>query len=558
MSRRLLPIPVGLWILLAADHVIQVTLRQTPFQQEIVTSVGASITLECELRNATGAVRWLLNGELVTTETGERHLATYNDTEDEHVLHIGHVLLDDDGLWHCQESRDQDALIFTSEPIRVIVTVAPEKNFVVFEDRRLADGASFTIKEKNTVTFTCIIGSANPAPQRVDWLLGEFNLSSQSHLVEDFSTSERLYQSRSTLTFEVTRKHHRKSLRCVVHHLALVNPASAILTFNILYTPSFLISRVPAFGYPIREGIAVSLRCEIDANPPSKPEWIKDDGPPPVEESMDGYLNFTSITREQAGWYRCSTHHEFGFSTSFGYFLNVRYAPEIIHQPPPQVQVGLGGSVMLECAADGKPPPSYCWARIKDGGKLESLAMEQNLLLDRILYTDAGVYKCIARNQIGWEERRADSREVQVVVTGKPEVEPVNRTLMAIVGKPASIAMQFCANPLPSRVHWIIQSTLLNPGDITERFIAHNITATDETNCYQALLDILDVKKEDAGEFMFLVKNTRGIDDGVVWLNITQASFSISSAPILINFNWLIIMPLLVIIYHASVETFGS
>lgn len=56
---------------------------------------------------------------------------------------------------------------------------------------------------------------------------------------------------------------------------------------------------------------------------------------------------------------------------------------------------------------------------MKDGGRLESLGMEQNLLLDRILYTDAGIYKCIVRNKIGWEEKQANSHNVEVVVTGK-------------------------------------------------------------------------------------------------------------------------------------------
>ncbi|CAG7732999.1 unnamed protein product, partial [Allacma fusca] len=39
--------------------------------------------------------------------------------------------------------------------------------------------------------------------------------------------------------------------------------------------PSFIISRIPGFGYPIREGIALALKCDIDANPWSRPIWMK-------------------------------------------------------------------------------------------------------------------------------------------------------------------------------------------------------------------------------------------------------------------------------------------
>lgn len=47
-------------------------------------------------------------------------------------------------------------------------------------------------------------------------------------------------------------------------------------------TPSFAITRVPGFGYPLREGLAVSLKCDVDSNPPSTAMWQKDDQDPPV------------------------------------------------------------------------------------------------------------------------------------------------------------------------------------------------------------------------------------------------------------------------------------
>lgn len=40
-------------------------------------------------------------------------------------------------------------------------------------------------------------------------------------------------------------------------------------------SPSFAISREPGFGFPIREGIPVSLKCDVDSNPPSSPVWQK-------------------------------------------------------------------------------------------------------------------------------------------------------------------------------------------------------------------------------------------------------------------------------------------
>lgn len=48
-----------------------------------------------------------------------------------------------------------------------------------------------------------------------------------------------------------------------------------MMIFTFIDTPSFGISRNPGFGIPIREGIPVSLKCDVDSNPPSSPVWQK-------------------------------------------------------------------------------------------------------------------------------------------------------------------------------------------------------------------------------------------------------------------------------------------
>lgn len=55
-----------------------------------------------------------------------------------------------------------------------------------------------------------------------------------------------------------------------------------LISLCFIDTPSFAISRTPGFGYPLREGIEVSLKCDVDSNPSSTPIWQKDDGDPPV------------------------------------------------------------------------------------------------------------------------------------------------------------------------------------------------------------------------------------------------------------------------------------
>jgi len=52
--------------------------------------------------------------------------------------------------------------------------------------------------------------------------------------------------------------------------------------------------------------------------------YFSDDGSPPVMQSIDGFLNFSSIRREHSGWYKCTATHLLGEFSSIGYYLNVR------------------------------------------------------------------------------------------------------------------------------------------------------------------------------------------------------------------------------------------
>ena len=92
--------------------------------------------------------------------------------------------------------------------------------------------------------------------------------------------------------------------------------------------------------------------------------------------------------------------------------------PTIVQQPPGRVEASLGDKVGLKCEADGRPSPALCWSRIGYGGSLTAVGSGQELILENILYQEAGAYRCVAQNRLGLEERRAQTHDVQVVVTG--------------------------------------------------------------------------------------------------------------------------------------------
>ncbi|GLH05850.1 Uncharacterized protein GBIM_11407 [Gryllus bimaculatus] len=65
----------------------------------------------------------------------------------------------------------------------------------------------------------------------------------------------------------VLRAHHNATVTCLVRHSALPRPLNASLLLDVQYTPSFAISREPGFGFPLVEGIPVSLKCETRRAP---------------------------------------------------------------------------------------------------------------------------------------------------------------------------------------------------------------------------------------------------------------------------------------------------
>lgn len=106
-----------------------------------------------------------------------------------------------------------------------------------------------------------------------------------------------------------------------------------------------------------------------------------------------------------------------GVTISTDFLYRPADGPEIVDQPPSQVKADFGEPVQLDCKADGTPLPSYCWTRVRSG-RLESIAAEGSLVLDPVLYSDAGSYQCTATNHLGWKEERAMTRDVLLSISG--------------------------------------------------------------------------------------------------------------------------------------------
>ncbi|XP_076310355.1 irregular chiasm C-roughest protein-like [Tachypleus tridentatus] len=529
MRKRLRGCFAGLVLNLLAGTIFPSVIDMTKLIEKAV-QVGDSLNVPCLLETPGGSIQWIRNGKPLVLNNSAINKKYWNITTDNEVsLTISDTTAEDNGLWECREVGSDGVMIRTTKVLKLLVMNPPDDPFLEIEEKKLPSQATISVKELTLLSVKCVARHAVPPVEQIHWSLDTKNISSNSELLVEFLPEKNTYVSWSVVTFNVTRTFHKKDLVCYVHHELWPQAVTVSASLDVLYVPSFSISREPPFGFPVVEGMFVSLQCDIDANPPSVAKWLKDEGTLPLASSVDGVLNFTSISRHHSGWYKCITENQFGSFSSFGYFLNVRYGAEIVQEPPDVLEADAGDPFRLECKADGKPPPSYCWTRIRENSRLEGVSIEKDLLLDTVLYSDAGQYKCIASNTIGRRLYTAQTKDINVKVKGRPEVDPVNKTLNAIAGKSAKLFVRFCGNPRPYRAIWILRHLALSPGDTILPYIAHNATELGTPNCYLCALEITKVSPEDGGEILFFAKNPKGIDDAVILLNITQASFSVSS-----------------------------
>lgn len=129
-----------------------------------------------------------------------------------------------------------------------------------------------------------------------------------------------------------------------------------------------------------------------------------------------------SIQSEDGGEYKCVASNEAGTSEGVAY-LTVRSPPTFTIEPPSSISVKLGSNVIVDCQAFGEPLPVVDW-------KKERIDMTANEINDRIEIlqnssllivaaqpSDAGVYYCVASNNLG-----SVLKDVKIIIQGKATV----------------------------------------------------------------------------------------------------------------------------------------
>lgn len=442
-----------------------------PTQAALVTSnplvrtvnPGDRVNIPCSLANMGGSIQFAKDDLPIVLDSGCAHCQLDISNDGQASLTINRVSQKDQGHWQCWRLDAQGNVKQKIPIIQLVITNSPELPILIVNDKELLGGnnldATITVKENEMVTFKCLIKGASSPVDYVHWMLDSSqNVSQLSQLMMEYSPQDNNYLTQSVLKLNATKSMNLKSVSCLSNHQLWLTPMTVTALLNVLYEPSFTISREPGFGVPVSEGMTVILKCEIDSNPSSNPVWIKDadnktsagaqvqpgqqlasnskeaQGEPIVLDTQDdGSLVFQPAQRSDSGWYRCKTENKYGNFSSFGYYLNVRPATSAVAQrplaPTPAPQIGRVMAPNQPAAQHGRP-----------------------LGMQNIINNDQPLQPALSPPALGSQLATAASTNR---VDGFPEIERPVSTVQAVLGRQLILPLRFCCNPGPARVFWI-------------------------------------------------------------------------------------------------------
>lgn len=493
---------------------------------------GDKVDIPCSVVTPGGSVQWILNNKPILLDFSQNQRRHWNISNDGQAsLTINRITRADEGLWECWE-LDSAGNVRQKAPImRIVLSNVPEEPYLEYNGHRLAAQQSITVREHSLIALNCITKGQFSSTRSIQWYIGGENLSSHSRTYSEYSTEEETSVTISVLSMNISAEYHTQMVYCQIAHSSWASAVTISASFNVLYAPLFSITREPGFGYPVIEGMPLSLRCDIDSNPPAEARWEREADPAlsnatlsPIHTNHDGSLNFSAISKQDIGWYKCTTQHEFGFFASFGYFLNVRSRDEL-----PQLAADILGGTHPQLSDENQD-------HLLNSAKEAALRKIYNQKQEGRETYEASVQDYGQRTYSdGLDSYGANKRGKEcpppAMEAGRPVIESINSTVIALVGSQISMIARFCCQPRPRKVYWIHRHLAMMPSRIIGRYITRElIMSSTSTNCFTSSFIIDSVKPEDAGDIMFMVLNQKGIDQALISLNVTySASYSISS-----------------------------
>ncbi|XP_058821539.1 uncharacterized protein LOC131683518 isoform X1 [Topomyia yanbarensis] len=496
---------------------------------------GQDALLVCKVIDKRGVCSWQKDNKPVGIYPKKYEWASqYGITQTTHVggdcsLWVRAAQLEfDDGLWECQVTASdfttQDAL--TSQPVRLVVRVPPQRPRLEHEGVHVPPGHNVTVDAGAMATVKCVSHYGNP-PAQLKWFLGDQEISPLHPQINSTEPDNpRTWSAATVVQIPANKDRHGAILKCLAMHESYAARSVAVdARLDVKYAPTIRLLGAPQID--LEEGKdSLILRCLADANPTASIVWRRA-GRSEIA-SLQESLQLRPVGRRDAGLYTCQAQNSVGTSDTLSVQLDVKYAPKILSAGPDRLTTApLFSPAAFECVAEGNPPPTYKWVqRISTQGKpFLDRGRESRLVIDNVTYDYQGEYECRATNFINGQERTATSDPIALQVVGAPQVLRTSPTatghsVSVRKGDSATLSLIVCADPRPRHVAWEWGSLRLEAGSGIGRYRVDDVTQDSREDCYLATLHIDDADLQDQRPYYLVVENERGTDRHAINLRV--------------------------------------
>ncbi|KAH9496460.1 hypothetical protein Btru_010921 [Bulinus truncatus] len=381
----------------------------------------------------------------------------------------------------------------------------------------------------DTVVLTCVTGRSSPDIE-VRWLRNgqEFQKGSQQvSSFGDYDVTGLSVQLSMKLTL-VTSQDIYGSYVCQAKNQILSKTVwSQKANITYIGTPGgnlpVILWNLPA-SLILREGLNFILPCLTE---PSKElprvSWYRGGSPVPVTGTVfmlsNNSLGFFPFHTINDGNYSCVAVNSAGQTQSPNISLTAAYLAVTFNKQPSDLLSLLGNNVTLMCEPpDSSPAANVSWYKdysIVNSSSNRIRTIGHNLLLPSIQYSDAGVYYCVASNNLTSPSTRT-STTATLTVQGPPiiRVPPLNTRL--IRGKPLQLTCQVDANPSPETT-WLFGGRAVT--------LSNKVTLIEQGQ----VLWISDVGKEWDGQFTCVSSNKFGKISADAFVTVIAPPVSLQS-----------------------------
>ncbi|KAI6172894.1 EGF-like domain-containing protein [Aphelenchoides besseyi] len=402
-----------------------------PSPERVQGNIESSIKLQCRALGAPNPkISWTKDRSPISLEN--KRFSILADGS----LMIRDIQVEDQGYFTC-EAKNEFGVQFKNTLLVVTGLVSP----ILAQSPTEAN-----LIEGQDLILNCIVLLGTPKP-KTQWFKNK----------QEIQTSEKtIIQSDGSLLLRDGLAEQQGDYEC-----RAVSPAgTASLNVNVLLiSKPTLINGSPTVVHA-RAHEPLDLKCPIRSTDEAKALWMLEGQPLHGNTASytimpDNTLRIHNPDHVHEGRYTCSIANQAGEVTA-SVVVQIQTAP-LIAAAQSSFNLVQGDTVALACEVDASPAAEISW--LFNDAPIEDPPVDETgaLVLDSVNEQQRGVYKCVAENSIG-----RDEREILVTVHIAPIIEGAGlaKTKHAIANETVRLECPARASPPPER-RWSYEGTPL-------------------------------------------------------------------------------------------------